>query len=503
MDEVFLTKMDATDTYLSKFEASSNYQPKGDYVSTSTLNNYYTTGETESRLLKKQDSGDYVSASTLNNYYTKAETESRLFDKQNKLVSGQNIKTINGQSIVGEGNIVIENDTDLTDYYTKTQVDNKLSDKLDTTAYTRVIIDTELSNTSTNPVQNKAIAIKLAELETVIDDLKKKSDNIAKVTFMSVDYNGIELKPTYTVTYGNTTITTPNSELYVEKDVTMTVVPSDIGDLVTPDAQTKKISGSTTFNFEYNGEALPVGTGAISFRTASDNYTVNVVNDASKLTSMVIDNVTIPLAESGITNYTFANAGVHTGTYTLKGGVNDGYRDLFTNCDELVSVSIPNGVTTLVQTFDSCSKLNSVSLPTTLESIGSSAFWQCISLSSIVIPDSVTSIAENAFFTCSGLTSVIIGNGVTTIGSMAFSHCSGLTSVTLPDSVTSIGFQAFAGCSSLTAITVKATTPPTLGFGAIPPNNVTAIYVPSGSVKAYKKASGWSTYASVIQAIQE
>lgn len=33
-------------------------------------------------------------------------------------------KTINGQSIKGEGNIIIENDTDLSDYYTKTEIDN-------------------------------------------------------------------------------------------------------------------------------------------------------------------------------------------------------------------------------------------------------------------------------------------------------------------------------------------------------------------------------------------
>ena len=42
------------------------------------------------------------------NYYTKTETDTKLGEKQNNLVSGQNIKTINRQSILGPGNIEIK-----------------------------------------------------------------------------------------------------------------------------------------------------------------------------------------------------------------------------------------------------------------------------------------------------------------------------------------------------------------------------------------------------------
>ena len=47
--------------------------------------------------------------------------------KQDTLVSGTNIKTVNGESILGEGNIVISGgggSADLTNYYTKTEIDN-------------------------------------------------------------------------------------------------------------------------------------------------------------------------------------------------------------------------------------------------------------------------------------------------------------------------------------------------------------------------------------------
>ena len=47
--------------------------------------------------------------------------ETSLEDKQDTLVSGVNIKTVNGQSIVGEGDVVIEG----TDSYTKTESDAK------------------------------------------------------------------------------------------------------------------------------------------------------------------------------------------------------------------------------------------------------------------------------------------------------------------------------------------------------------------------------------------
>ena len=53
--------------------------------------------------------------------------------KQPTLVSGTNIKTINNQSILGEGNIEITGgDVDLTNYYTKTETDTKLDTKQNT-----------------------------------------------------------------------------------------------------------------------------------------------------------------------------------------------------------------------------------------------------------------------------------------------------------------------------------------------------------------------------------
>lgn len=62
--------------------------------------------------------------------YGKEIVDEKLEAKQDVLVSGENIKTINGQSVLGEGDIEITGgsggDVDLTDYYTKEQTDEKL-----------------------------------------------------------------------------------------------------------------------------------------------------------------------------------------------------------------------------------------------------------------------------------------------------------------------------------------------------------------------------------------
>ena len=60
-----------------------------------------------------------------NNYYTKQDTNSLLDNKQDELVSGQNIKTINNQSLLGSGNIVIEGTEQLQADWTQTDTSAK------------------------------------------------------------------------------------------------------------------------------------------------------------------------------------------------------------------------------------------------------------------------------------------------------------------------------------------------------------------------------------------
>lgn len=145
--------------------------------------------------------------------------------------------------------------------------------------------------------------------------------------------------------------------------------------------------------------------------------------------------------------------------------------------------------------------LTSIRLLDSITSIGIEAFANCGSLTSITIPSGVTSIEGYTFAQCSAMTSCTISSGVTNIGEYAFTGCTSLLSLTIPSGVTNIGEGAFKYCWSLNSVTIEATTPPTLGWYAFSNTNDCPIYVPSGSVNAYKAATNWSTYASRIQAI--
>ena len=127
------------------------------------------------------------------------------------------------------------------------------------------------------------------------------------------------------------------------------------------------------------------------------------------------------------------------------------------------------------------------------------------SITSLTIGNNVTSIGEIAFNTCNGLTSLIIPNSVQNIQYQCFYNCDGLKTLTIGNGITMIRDSSFCACSGLTRITIEAETPPRLLFESdeIPfsRTNSCPIYVPSGSVDAYKTAEYWSTYADRIQAI--
>ncbi len=206
----------------------------------------------------------------------------------------------------------------------------------------------------------------------------------------------------------------------------------------------------------------------------------------------------------------------------------------FLNCTGLTSVEIPNSVTGIGESaFAACTGLTSIEIPNSVTSIGNLAFRNCFGLTSLsveagntvydsrnncnaiiktstntliwgcqntTIPNSVTSIGTYAFYYCSGLTSVEIPNGVISIGDFAFIGCSGLTSVTIGNSVTSIGNGAFRNCTGLTSVTNYATTPQTIHssvFNGV--NKSTCVLnVPKESVSLYQAAEVWKEFTNIV-----
>ena len=121
---------------------------------------------------------------------------------------------------------------------------------------------------------------------------------------------------------------------------------------------------------------------------------------------------------------------------------------------------------------------------------------------SIFIPEvnSLETIGVNAFNNANVVGDLHLPNA-TSIGDLAFNANKNMLSVTIGDRITNIGLLAFNSCSKLKSVTCLATTPPTLGMNPFESRAEFPIYVPAESVEAYKAASGWSAYASRIQAI--
>ena len=136
----------------------------------------------------------------------------------------------------------------------------------------------------------------------------------------------------------------------------------------------------------------------------------------------------------------------------------------FDGCDSLCELVLPSSVISIGDSaFGGCSSLRELVLPSSVTRIGGGAFNDCPSLllniqnprfrlmdNSIIIDTE-----KRAVLSClNNKDKIIIPSSVTSIGDSAFDGCKSLRELVLPSSVTSIGERAFSGCSSLTSIIV-------------------------------------------------
>ena len=82
------------------------------------------------------------------------------------------------------------------------------------------------------------------------------------------------------------------------------------------------------------------------------------------------------------------------------------------------------------------------------------SFARCTSLKHIALPQGLEIFSGDAFDGCGALKSITIPYGVRQIEDRAFRRCSALESITIPASVEKLGEGVFVGCSSLTQVTM-------------------------------------------------
>ena len=168
------------------------------------------------------------------------------------------------------------------------------------------------------------------------------------------------------------------------------------------------------------------------------------------LTTLIIsDNATLDAS------FTAANAYAKETLETVKIGKGEIGNSAFSNCTNLTTVELGDGVTSIGKSaFLKCTQLPSITIGSGVTSIGSGAFNGCTALETANIGSGA--IGANAFQDCSRLASVTLGDGVTSIGANAFLKCTALTSISIGNSVKTIESYAFSGCKALEEVTISA-----------------------------------------------
>ena len=203
-----------------------------------------------------------------------------------------------------------------------------------------------------------------------------------------------------------------------------------------------------------------------------DNKVVKSVGYGAFAENENIVGVTIPAQVTDLQYGVFAScANLETVTFKEGSKLQKIAARAFENCSKLHSVSLPDSVQTIEENgFAHCKNLGPVDLGNGLKNIENNAFYYS-GVTKVRIPGSTTEIGASTFYECRSLNDITLGSGLKGIESGVFYHCSnlkqielpdnityisdnafggsGLTSVEIPDSVTSIGNLAFYGCQSL------------------------------------------------------
>lgn len=186
-----------------------------------------------------------------------------------------------------------------------------------------------------------------------------------------------------------------------------------------------------TATVTYPNETTPVWNTAPSTYSGTINipssithegqtYTVNAIGEkaflCTKLTSITLPNTIISIGNGAFYD--------HRGITTLE---------------------LPNLQSIGNEAFRWCTSLKKVIIPECIQSLGISIFQRCIGITEIQLPQSLTSLPYAFLYACSSLKTVTLPPDITSIPNECFTSCASLQYISLPIGVKSIGYQAFKG----------------------------------------------------------
>ena len=266
---------------------------------------------------------------------------------------------------------------------------------------------------------------------------------------------------------------------------------------------TYTVSGKNATITAYSGTAS-----TLSIPSTLGGYTVTAIEDSAFKSNTNLTSVTIPGTVTRISYTNSGYSGAFQGctklkTVTIKEGANDaviGSR-AFEGCSSLQSIVIPSNYTTIYyRAFESCTALQSMTWKKSgysyaNQTIGDYAFENCTSLTSVSLPTTLKSIGVYAFSKCA-INTLTIPEGVTTIEDSAFKSNTNLTSVTIPSTVTRISYTnsgysgTFQDCTKLkTVIFAEGNKDLTIGQHTFKNcSSLTTVHIPLNTVNIYTSA---------------
>lgn len=140
--------------------------------------------------------------------------------------------------------------------------------------------------------------------------------------------------------------------------------------------------------------------------------------------------------------------------------------DAFRNCSNVKSIKSKSfgKINTIgSRAFAGCSSIETITIPQSIKTIGDMAFQNCVNLKEVYFNgdqsnEGVVSISPLTFNGCTKLNIIDLPSSLTSIGSESFRSCKSLEEIRIPKNVNSIDKLAFYGCDMLKAIRLESET---------------------------------------------